>query len=61
VQPGARHRLQPRRRRAGDPAFDFLWIVLGLVGFAATFVTGLFMIKPASERIGAAMAREGVA
>jgi hypothetical protein len=40
-------------------SFDSLWIVLGLVGFAATFVTGLFMIKPASERIGAAMEREG--
>jgi uncharacterized membrane protein len=40
-------------------SFDYLWIVLGLVGFAATFVTGLFMIKPASERIGAAMEHEG--
>jgi uncharacterized membrane protein len=40
-------------------SFEPLWIVLGLVGFAATFVTGLFMIKPASERIGAAMEREG--
>jgi uncharacterized membrane protein len=40
-------------------SFDQLWIVLGLVGFAATFVTGLFMIKPASERIGAAIEREG--
>jgi uncharacterized membrane protein len=40
-------------------SFDQLWIVLGLVGFATTFVTGLFMIKPASERIGAAMEREG--
>jgi uncharacterized membrane protein len=40
-------------------SFDQLWIVLGLVGFAATFVTGLFMIKPASERISAAMEREG--
>jgi uncharacterized membrane protein len=39
--------------------FEYLWIVLGLVGFAATFVTGLFMIKPASERIGAAMELEG--
>jgi hypothetical protein len=37
--------------------FEYLWIVLGLVGFAATFVTGLFMIKPASERIGAASDR----
>ena len=39
--------------------FDQLWIVLGLLGFAATFVTGLFLIKPESERIGAAMEREG--
>jgi hypothetical protein len=39
--------------------FDQLWIVLGLIGFAATFVTGLFLIKPASERIGAQMEREG--
>jgi uncharacterized membrane protein len=40
-------------------SFDQLWIVLGLLGFAATFVTGLFMLKPESERIGAAMEREG--
>jgi Predicted integral membrane protein (DUF2269) len=40
-------------------SFDQLWIVLGLVGFATTFVTGLFLIKPASERIGAAIEREG--
>ena len=39
--------------------FDQLWIVLGLLGFAATFVTGLFLLKPESERIGAAMEREG--
>ena len=40
-------------------SLDYLWIVLGLVGFAVTFVTGLLLIKPASERIGAAMEREG--
>ena len=40
-------------------SFDQPWIVLGLLGFAATFVTGLFMLKPESERIGAAMEREG--
>ena len=40
-------------------SFDQLWIVLGLIGFAATFVTGLFLIKPASERIGAAMESQG--
>lgn len=27
------------------------WIVLGLVGFAATFCTGLFGLKPLSEKI----------
>jgi uncharacterized membrane protein len=40
-------------------SFGQLWIVLGLIGYAATFVTGLFFIKPASERIGADMEREG--
>jgi Predicted integral membrane protein (DUF2269) len=39
--------------------FGYLWIVIGLVGFAATFVTGLFMIKPTSERIAAQMERDG--
>ena len=40
-------------------AFDQLWIVIGLLGYAATFATGLFLIKPESERIGAEMGREG--
>src|SRR4051812_6538231 len=31
--------------------FGYLWIVIGLIGFATPFVTGLFMIKPTSERI----------
>jgi uncharacterized membrane protein len=39
--------------------FDQLWIVLGLIGYAATFATGMFYLKPTSERIGAAMEREG--
>jgi hypothetical protein len=39
--------------------FDQLWIVLGLIGYAATFATGLFLIKPESERIGAEMERQG--
>jgi Predicted integral membrane protein (DUF2269) len=39
--------------------FDYLWIVLGLLGFATTFVTGLFMIKPTSERIAAQIDRDG--
>src|SRR3954470_9870480 len=39
--------------------FSYLWIVLGLVGYAATFVTGFFFLRPASEGIGAEMEREG--
>jgi uncharacterized membrane protein len=33
--------------------FDQLWIVLGLVGYALTFLTGLLVIKPSGERLGA--------
>jgi uncharacterized membrane protein len=38
-------------------SFTTLWIVLGLVGFAATFVTGVGIIKPAADKV-AAMVRE---
>lgn len=44
----------------GPWSFERLWIVLGLVGYAATFATGVFMIKPRAERIGGLMAREGM-
>lgn len=44
----------------GPWAFDQLWVVLGLVGFAATFLTGLLMIKPQSERIAADLVRDGM-
>jgi hypothetical protein len=40
-------------------AFDQLWIVLGLLGFAATFVTGLFVLKPVGDRIAAQMESDG--
>lgn len=33
-------------------SFSQLWIVLGLVGYALTFLTGLLVIKPRAERIG---------
>ena len=39
--------------------FDQLWIVLGLVGWAATFFTGFMLIRPTSEAIGAAMEKSG--
>ena len=40
-------------------SFDQLWIVLGLAGFAATFVTGLFVLKPVGDRIAAQIERDG--
>ena len=40
-------------------SFDQLWIVLGLVGFATTFCTGLFLLKPTTDRIAAQMERDG--
>jgi uncharacterized membrane protein len=40
-------------------SFDQLWIVLGLAGFAATFVTGLFLLKPVGDRIAAQIERDG--
>jgi len=44
----------------GPWSFDQLWVLLGLAGFAATFLTGLLMIKPASERIATDLDREGM-
>jgi len=40
-------------------SFRFLWIDLGLVGFAITFLTGLLWIKPQSEKIAEMIEREG--
>jgi hypothetical protein len=43
----------------GPWAFDRLWIVLGLAGYLGTFLTGILVMKPGSERIDAIMARDG--
>jgi uncharacterized membrane protein len=43
----------------GPWAFDQLWITLGLAGYLATFVTGVAVIKPSSEKIAAMMERDG--
>jgi uncharacterized membrane protein len=40
-------------------AFDQLWIVIGLAGFAITFLTGLLVLKPTGDRIAAQMQRDG--
>jgi uncharacterized membrane protein len=42
----------------GPWSFGELWIVLGLVGYAATFVSGLFIIRPEADRIAAAVERD---
>ena len=36
-----------------------LWVILGLIGWAATFVTGNFFLRPAGEKLGAALAERG--
>ena len=34
-----------------------LWVILGLVGFASTFLTGMLLIEPEGRKIGALMER----
>ena len=43
----------------GSLGFDQLWIVLGLVGYFATFVTGIAVFKPRGDRIAEMIARDG--
>lgn len=43
----------------GPWGFDSLWVSLGLAGYLATFLTGLLVMKPSSERIAALFARDG--
>jgi uncharacterized membrane protein len=43
----------------GPWSFDQLWIVLGLVGFAATFLTGLLVFKPQGDRLAEMIERDG--
>lgn len=43
----------------GPWSFGDLWIVLGLVGFAITFATGMLWITPQSKRVRSVMGRDG--
>ena len=43
----------------GPWSFDILWVDLGFVGFAASFLTGLLFLKPEGERVGRAIAAHG--
>ena len=42
----------------GPWTFDELWIVLGLVGYAITFLTGLLFISRQAQKVGAIMQRD---
>jgi uncharacterized membrane protein len=43
----------------GPWTFDTLWIDLGFVGFALSFLTGILFLKPEGDRIGRAIAAHG--
>jgi uncharacterized membrane protein len=43
----------------GPWSFSMLWIDLGLAGFAATFVTGMFLLDPAGKKLAATVEAEG--
>jgi hypothetical protein len=43
----------------GPWEFDQLWIVLGLVGYASTFFTGVAILRPRGDAIAAAIERDG--
>jgi uncharacterized membrane protein len=45
----------------GPWTFDELWIVVGLAGFAATFLLGVGLIEPTEKRLHAAMEKHGLA
>ena len=40
--------------------FDSLWVIIGLIGFAATFAIGIAILEPRSEKVVALVAKEGV-
>jgi uncharacterized membrane protein len=40
--------------------YDFLWIYIGLLGFAATFSLGILVLAPRSERVAKLIAQSGV-
>jgi uncharacterized membrane protein len=44
----------------GPWSFGDLWVILGLVGYAFTFITGLFVLRPEAEAIDARLKRDGM-
>lgn len=41
-------------------SFATLWVLIGLGGFALTFITGIAVLKPRSDRVGELIKKEGV-
>ena len=41
--------------------FDDVWVAIGLLGYLASFLTGLLLIKPEGEHIGKTIAAKGPA
>lgn len=39
--------------------FGYLWVIIGLVGFLATFGIGIAVLKPRSEKVAAMIAKDG--
>lgn len=44
----------------GPWSFSSLWLVLGLIGYLATFATGVGILTPRSEALGERLAAEGM-
>jgi uncharacterized membrane protein len=44
----------------GPWSLKYLWLVLGLLGYLATFATGIGILTPQSEKMGARLAAEGM-
>jgi uncharacterized membrane protein len=43
----------------GYPGFSDTWIIIGIVGFLATLITGLFYLTPTSKKLGAMLEERG--
>ena len=43
----------------GPWEWDMLWVILGLIGYFATFATGLLIIQPGAEKVTALVEEDG--
>lgn len=44
----------------GPWGFDYLWVVLGLAGYLATFLIGMLVMKPGTEHVAEILDRDGM-